>query len=287
MKRTFLPLTFLLAATAAFAAGPVYETMSIVQDRDAVVSIDGRPEAVLFEPGSLLITVRLQRGTGDSTLAYPGDWTRGVRFSLSRTDGAPAALRDAGALVVHQDLEQIHADEKLVDHWVSAQFKLRTLPKGTYRLQVIYGDLPPKTIERITVVHGDETAEIRDWALQRELEKAKSWDDVKRIQLARVANAPRNLSAWFGLAAGAEQNSSYEETRGYYERAMTVARELGGFQSAETVKGIEKTLDLLPAYFADREHLVIVRENVMGPGTPTRIELRQRNMDRGETARKK
>ena len=147
--------------------------------------------------------------------------------------------------------------------------------QGRYSVSVTYEGLSQSTPRPLRVVHGDETTEIRDWALQRQIAHATTWEESKRLLLARIENNPRNAAAWFTLAAGAEQHEDYETTKGYYEKAMAVTREIGGPDADDTVRGVERIMELLPAYFADREHLVIVREN-FGPGNPKVIELRER-----------
>jgi hypothetical protein len=68
----------------------------------------------------------------------------------------------------------------------------------------------------------------------------------------------------FDLFRWSEQFEDYRMTKAYYEKAMSVSRELGGPHAGETVRGVERILELLPAYYADREHRVIVRENLGG-----------------------
>jgi hypothetical protein len=275
MRGCLASIASVLLAMAAFGATPAYESMSLWAQHDAAVFIDGRVQPIFFEGTEIAVTVQLQSWTGDSAHAYPGDWPRHVNLVLSRDDGTGA--RVPVAKVVRQDPEEVHVGERVaIDHSVLAQFLLDPLPKGRYKLTASYGSLSRTTNGTMFVVHGDETPEIRDWALQRQLEKATTWEETKRLQLKRIENNPRNAGAWFALAAGSEQFEDYQTTKAYYEKAMSISREIGGPQADETVRGVERILELLPAYYADREHLVIVRENLGGPGTPTVVELRER-----------
>jgi len=278
MKRLFT--AFSLFISTAVVGAPLYRTMSAVPHNDATVRVDGKLEPIVFEPAALRVTVTLQSGTNSSSHAWPSDWASNVRFAVT-PDGHKT--REMRAEVVRQENEQTRVDEKIVEHFVSAEFRLaEPLQHGQYILTVSYDGLTQSTPGPIRVVRGDETPEIRDWSLQRQVANANTWDEVKRLELARIEINPRNAAAWFALAAGAEQHEDYATTKGYYEKAMTLSREIGGPNSDETVRGVQRILELLPAYYADREHLVIVRENLGGSGTPTRIELRERkSADRG------
>jgi len=272
MKRLIVLLS--LIASTALAANPVYRTMASVPQSDATVRIGGSLEPIFFEPAAMLVTVRLQSGTTNTSHAWPTDWARDVRFVV--TDTTANGSRDVRAEVVRQGDEEMRVDEKLVEHTVAAEFRLPPLSSGRYRLTVSYDGLSQSTPRPLVVVRGNETPEIRDWLLQRQIAAAKTWDETKRLLLARIDNNPRNAAAWFALGFGAEQHEDYETTKGYYEKAMALAREIGGSGAEETERGVQRILELLPAYYADREHLMIVRENLGGPGTPTRIELRER-----------
>jgi len=272
MKRLFFLLS--LFASTALAANPVYRTMTSVPQSDATVRIGGGLEPIFFEPAAMIVTVRLQSGTNTTSHAWPTEWVRDVQFVV--TDTSSNSSRDVHAEVVRQGDEEMRVDEKLVEHTVAAEFRLPPLPSGRYRLTVSYDGLSQSTPRPLIVVRGDETPEIRDWSLQRQIAKAKTWDETKRLLSARIENNPRNAAAWFALGFGAEQHEDYETTKGYYEKAIALTREIGGVGAEETERGVKRILELLPAYYADREHLVIVRENLGGPGSPTRIELRER-----------
>jgi hypothetical protein len=272
MKRLFFLLA--LFASTAFAANPVYRTMTAVPQNDATVRIGESLEPIFFEPATMIVTVRLQSGTTNMSHAWPTDWARDVRFVV--TDTTASVSHDLRGEVVRQADEEVRVDERLVEHTVAAEFRLPPLSSGRYRLTVSYDGLSQSTPRPLIVVRGDETPEIRDWSLQRQIAKATTWDDTKRLLLARIENNPRNAAAWFALGYGAEQHENYDTTKGYYEKAMALTREIGGAGAEETERGVKRILELLPAYYADREHLVIVRENLGGPGSPTRIELRER-----------
>lgn len=272
MKRLLVLLS--LFASTAIAADPVYRTIWMGADNDAAVWIDGKLEHVKFEPAALKVEVRLQSGTHKASHAWPVDWVRDVHFTITDANG-PHEVR---AQLLRQEDELIRVDQYLVDHYVVAEFRLPPLQHGRYGLAVSYDGLSQSTPGRpVIVVRGDETPEIRDWALQRELEKTgwKTWAEAKRLLIERTEVRPHNPAPWFELAAGAEQYEDYETTKAYYEKAIALTIENGREGAEESVRRTRRILELLPAYFADRKHLVIVRENLMGPGPPT-IELRER-----------
>lgn len=271
MKHLLILLS--LFASAAVAADPIYRTISVAADNDATVHIDGSLKSIWFEPAVVRVEVRLESGTSKASHAWPPDWVRDVRFAIT-ADGAIRS-RDVRAEVVRQEGEQMRIEQYLVKHAVSAEFRLPPLPHGRYGLTVSYDGLSQSTPQPLIVVRGDETAEIRDWTLRRQIEKGKPWEEAKRLLLARTENLPHNPEPWFALASGAEQYEDYETTKSYYEKAIALTIENGREGAEETVRRTKRILELLPAYFANRQHLVIVRENLMGPGPPT-IELRER-----------
>ncbi len=177
--------------------------------------------------------------------------------------------------MLRQEDEQIRVDQYLVQHGISAEFRLPPLPHGRYGLTVSYDGLSQSTPGPMIVVRGDETPEIRDWTLRRQLEKTKTSEEAKRLEVARAETLPHNPSPWFDLASIAEQHEDYETTKAYYEKAIALTIENGREGADETVRRTRRILELLPAYFADREHLVIFRGNLIGPGSPI-IELRER-----------
>jgi tetratricopeptide (TPR) repeat protein len=272
MKRLVALLS--LFASTAIAADPLYRTMSAIPDNDATVRLDGKLKPILFEPASVRVTVRLQTATGKASHAWPADWVRDVRFTI--TDEGSIRSRDVHAEVLRQQDEQVRIEDRVVEHAAAAEFRLPPLPHGRYGLTVSYDGLSQSTPGPLIVVRGDETAEIREWSLQRQLEKAKTWEEAKRLLVARTENLPRSPAPWFALAAGAEQREDYETTKRYYEKAMALTIENGGEGAEEAVRGVKRILELLPAYYADREHLVIVLENLGMPGMPVRVELRER-----------
>ncbi len=272
MKRLLVLLSFF--ASTVLAADSIYRTLSAIPDTDAGVWIDGKFEHILFEPAAVIVLVHLESGTSNASHAWPPDWVRDVHFTI--TDQGAIRSRDVRAELVRQEDEKMRIEQYLVQHGVSAEFRLPPLPHGRYRLTVSYDGLTQSTPGPMIVVRGDETPEIRDWTLRRQIEKAKTWDDTKRLLLARTENLPRNPEPWFELAEGAEKHEDYETTKRYYEKAMALTLQNGGDGAEETVRGVKRILELLPAYYADREHLVIVLENLGMPGAPVRIELRER-----------
>lgn len=282
MKRLLVLLS--LFASTALAADPIYRTIWMGPDTDAAVWIDGKFEHILFEPASVRVTVRLQSGTSKASHAWPPDWVRDVRFTI--TDEGSIRSRDVRAEVLRQQDEQIRVEDRIVEHAVAAEFRLPAMTHGRYGLTVSYDGLSQSTPGPLIVVRGDETAEIRDWTLRRQIEKAKTWEEQKRLLLARTVNLPRNASPWFELAGGAEKREDYETTMAYYEKAIALTIENGGPEAEETVRRTRLVLELLPAYFADREHLVIWRDNLIGPGPPI-IELRDRKTLAPRTPEKK
>jgi len=283
--KTLLPFAMSVSiAVSALAGAPAYQKLLAVPEHDAIVPLDGQLAPILFEPAAMNVTVELQSWTGEAQNAYPADWPQHVKFTMAAADGSEP--RDAQAVLVQQEPEEAYVGKRAaIDHRAVAHFRLAAIPKGKYRLTTSYHDLS-HTNSAVYVVHGDETMEIRDWALQRDLEKAKTWQDVKRIQLARIANNPRNLAALLGVAAVAEEFDDYPVTKAYYERALALSHELGGASMDENIRVIQRTLDLLPRYYADRDHLIIARENLLGLGTPMSIELRERKEPRPSAPRR-
>jgi hypothetical protein len=271
MKRLLALLS--LFASTALAADPIYRTMSMAPDNDATVHIGGKLEPILFEPAAVRVTVHLESGTSKASHAWRADWVRDVHFVI--TDQGTIRPREVRPELLRQEDEQIRVDQYLVQHAVTAEFRLPPLQHGRYSLTVSYDGVSQSTPQPMIVVRGDETAEIRDWSLRRQLEKAKSWEQAKRLLFARTENLPHNPAPWFELAGGGEKHEDYETTKTYYEKAIALTIENGREGAQETVRRTRRVLELLPAYFADRQHLVIVRENLMGPGAPT-IELRER-----------
>jgi hypothetical protein len=284
MKKTSLllivPFVVALAGAAAPRAPLTYQIMDAGATGYDVSMINGRVQSFCIEPAAVVVSVRLQGGSADMAPVYSDDWSQHVHFLLKSgdTDTPPAPI---AATLVKQDQEQVtlHPSGHDYDHTAVARFQLAPLPKGHYEVTVVVEELSRK-VGPLWVVHGDETPEIVDWRLQHELEKANTWSDIKRIQLARVTNNPKNLAAWLGLAAGAEEFEDYAATKAYYERAILAAQQIGGAEMEGQVRVIQETLDLLPRYYADRDHLVIARETPGGLGTPTHIELRERQEPR-------
>jgi hypothetical protein len=273
MKRLFTILFLLI--TTVVTAEPISRTLTSVPQPDATVAIEGKLEPIFFEPAAMVVTVKLQSWTKSTSPAWPAGWVYDVRFVVK--DEARGESRDVRAEAVRQEDEVVRVDEYAVLHGVMAEFRLPALPQGRYTVSVSYDRLSQSTPNPLRVVRGDETAEIRDWTLQRHLEHAKTWQESKQLELARIDNNPHNAAAWFGLAMLAEQHEDLETTNGYYQKAMSLTREIGDPDADETVRGVQRILELLPAYFADRQHLVIVREH-FGPGTPALIELRERKI---------
>lgn len=276
MRTLFAVILFSFAATAATAGDWIYRTMDAAAPGFDSAVIDGKPEGFFFEPAAIMVTVRVEGGTRDTGNAFPSDWARNVKLVLTDEDGSN--LRDAGATLVRQDVERSRAEERVVRHFVLAQFKLKPLTKGRYRVIASYED-QSQTVAPLWVVHGDEAPPIVDWRFQHELEKATTWAEIKRINFARIQNNPRNLAAWLSLAANAQEFAALEETKHYYTEALRVTREIDAPEAKRTAEGIEKVLGLLPRYYGDRDHLVIAVESA-GPGFPTTIELRERRTPR-------
>jgi hypothetical protein len=286
MKNALLLVASLFfVAASSSAAERTYQTIDTSTSDPDTAMVDGHSQAFFFEPAEIVVAVRLQSGTADARPAYSDDWASHVKFVLTAEDGSEP--RDPGVTLIRVDREEIklHPSGHNYDHWVLAQFRLNALSKGRYKVTVTYDRLS-ETLGGLWVVHGDEAPGIVARRLQHQLDSAKTWDERKRILLALAEKNPHNVGTWFWLASGAEEFEEYDVTKAYYEKALAVTREVGGPDMQESVRGIEKTLQLLPLYYADRDHLIIVRES-LGPGTPTRIELREREKPRPAGAQRR
>src|SRR5205823_6453248 len=131
--------------------------------------------------------------------AWPTGWVHDVHFTI--TDQGSILPREVRAEVVRQHDEQILVEQYLVRHAVTAEFRLPPLPHGRYRLTTSYDGLSQSTPGSMIVVRGDETPEIRDWTLRRQIEKTRtrSWENIKRLLLERTENLPHNPEPWFEL----------------------------------------------------------------------------------------
>jgi hypothetical protein len=285
MKKTITVLLSILAVPVLFASEPFYERLLVgAPSSGATMEIDGSLRSVDLEPTELHVTVALAGNTrGDGRNIYPGDWARWVKILVGPDGGE---LRDARAVLLKQNLERVAQHPRTGDyeHSVEAEFRLDgVFTKGQYRVRVSYGNHAEEII--VTVVHGDETVQLREWVLQRQLEKATTWDEIKRINFARIENNPKIIAPWAFLAGAAEEYAGFEETKGYWEHVLAIAR-AGGSRFEETAEGIEQRIQLLPRYYADREHLRIV----MTPspvGDRSVIELRERKASDWRPSKKK
>jgi hypothetical protein len=267
-------ILLLIFCLPAFAASPDVNDVSLSGGvaKGWMLYTEHTTTQVLIAPAKALIGISAQASS--ESIVFGPRWTAELQLRLTDDHS-----RDWRLDLIDPGTEQIReANEiqKIPGRWTTAMFSTAPLPVGAYHFTASWRGRTIK--DNFVVMRGDETPEIEDFAIQERLATVRDADEQKRLLLRRLEINPSSIGVLSELGELAETHGTLNEAVGYYKEAIALCMKSDFPPTRERGVQLTKLIELLPAYFADREHLKIEKFDAWEPRPVFRPRLVPRSV---------